>query len=130
MTRRILTLCTFAGAGATVAAGTAFADHNGARGATAPPRMPPASAFSARVDNPWFPLKPGTRYRYTGTKDGKPSRDIVTVTHRTKTIEGVPCVAVNDHLYLRGKLEERTTDWYSQDSKGNVWYFEIGRAHV
>ena len=46
--------------------------------------------FSARVDNPWFPLKPGTRYVYTGVKDGKPSRDVVTVTHRTKTIDGRP----------------------------------------
>ena len=27
---------------------------------------PPASSFSAHVDNPWFPLKPGTRYVYTG----------------------------------------------------------------
>jgi hypothetical protein len=84
--------------------------------------MPPASSFSARVDNPWFPLRPGTRYVYTGVKDGKPSRDVVTVTHRTRTIAGIPCVAVEDRLYLRGKLEERTTDWYSQDRAGNVWY--------
>jgi hypothetical protein len=85
--------------------------------------MPPASDFSARVDNPWFPLEPGTRYVYVGVKDGKPSRDIVTVSHRTKTIAGVPCVVVEDRLYLRGHLGERTTDWYSQDSRGNVWYF-------
>ena len=32
-------------------------------------------------------------------------------------------VVVRDMLYLRGRLEERTTDWYSQDAKGNVWYF-------
>jgi hypothetical protein len=85
--------------------------------------MPPASNFSARVDNQWFPLLPGTRYVYTGVKNGNTSRDVVTVTHQTKTIVGVPCVAVHDRLYLRGRLEERTTDWYSQDSKGNVWYF-------
>jgi hypothetical protein len=79
--------------------------------------------FSARIDNPWFPLKPGTRYVYTGIKDGKPSRDLVVVTHRVRTIQGVPCVAVQDRLWVEGKLHERTTDWYSQDEKGNVWYF-------
>jgi hypothetical protein len=79
--------------------------------------------FSATVDNPWFPLKPGTTYHYVGVKDGKPSREVMTVTRATKTIGGAPCVAVSDRLYIRGRLAERTTDWYSQDSAGNVWYF-------
>ncbi|HEX3227105.1 MAG TPA: hypothetical protein VHQ89_13495 [Gaiellaceae bacterium] len=79
--------------------------------------------FSATVDNPWFPLTPGTTYHYTGVKDGKPSRDVMTVTRQTKTIDGAPCVAVSDKLYLAGRLEEKTTDWYSQDQAGNVWYF-------
>jgi hypothetical protein len=85
--------------------------------------MPPASSFTARIDNTWFPLKPGTRYVYEGVKDGKHSRDVMIVTHRTKLIEGVPCVEVDDRLYESGRLEERTTDWYSQDARGNVWYF-------
>ena len=92
--------------------------------------MPPASSFSAHVTNPWFPLEPGTRWVYTGVKDGKRSRDVVTATHGTKTIDGVPCVAVHDLLYLRGRLEEHTTDWYSQDSKGNVWYFGENTAEL
>jgi hypothetical protein len=79
--------------------------------------------FSARVDNPWFPLEPGTTYRYTGIKEGQPSREVVVVTHQTRTIEGAPCIAVDDRLYVRGKLFERTTDWYTQDRQGNVWYF-------
>jgi hypothetical protein len=81
------------------------------------------SQFSARVDNEWFPLVPGTTYVYVGLKDGKPARDVVTVTHRTITIAGVPCVVIEDRLYLSGRLRERTTDWYTQDRKGNVWYF-------
>jgi hypothetical protein len=93
-----------------------------ASGSPAAPASDP-HGFSARVDNPWFPLKPGTTYTYVGIKDGQPSRDVVVVTHQTRTIQGVPCVAVQDQLYVRGKLHERTTDWYSQDSKGNVWYF-------
>jgi hypothetical protein len=88
------------------------------------------ASFSAHVDNPWFPLVPGTRYFYTGVKDGKPSRDVVTVTHQTRTIAGAPCVVVQDRLYLRGRLAERTTDWYSQDARGNVWYFGENTAEL
>src|SRR5580765_2818565 len=89
-----------------------------------------APGFSARVDNPWFPLRPGTVYVYRGVKDGKASRDVVTVTHRVRTIDGVPCAVVRDRLYLGGKLEERTTDWYSQDRRGNVWYFGEATAEL
>ena len=39
------------------------------------------------MDNPWFPLKPGTTCVYKGTDDkGKPTRDVVTVTSRTKLV--------------------------------------------
>jgi len=83
----------------------------------------PPRGFSAHVDNPWFPLRAGTVYVYRGVKDGKPARDVVTVTHKTVVIDAAPCVVVRDRLYLAGKLEERTLDWYSQDRDGNVWYF-------
>jgi hypothetical protein len=81
------------------------------------------AGFSANVTNPWFPLRPGSIYRYRGVKDGEPSREVMTVTHRTKVIDGAPTVVVSDLLYIRGKLEERTSDYYTQDAKGNVWYF-------
>ena len=99
-----------------------------ASGATPP--LPSPSDFSARVDNPWFPLIAGTTYVYRGVKDGHPSRDVVTVTHRVKTIDGVPCVVIQDRLYLSGSLEERTTEWYSQDKQGNVWYFGEDTAEL
>ena len=82
-----------------------------------------SAGVSARVDNPWFPLLPGTTFTYTGTEDGKVLRDVLRVTHRTATVDGAPCVVVDDRLWVNGRLSERTTDWYSQDSKGNVWYF-------
>ena len=116
----VMVLCALVAGCATVAATHA---------ARIPP-LPPASSFSARVDNVWFPLRPGSRYIYTGVKDAKPARDVVLVTHRTRRIDGVPCVAVSDRLYLRGRLEERTTDWYSQDAKGNVWYFGESTAEL
>jgi hypothetical protein len=86
--------------------------------------------FSAEVTNPWFPLQPGALYRYTGVKDGKPSREVLRVTHRTKTITGVPCVVVDDRLWIGGHLAEKTNDWYSQDVKGNVWYFGEATAEL
>ena len=79
--------------------------------------------FSAQIDNRWFPLTPGTIAVYSGAKDGKQARDVVTVTHETKTIAGAPCRVVHDRLYLNGLLAERTIDWYTQDGAGNVWYF-------
>jgi hypothetical protein len=120
MRKRIFILCAFGAGCASVAA-----TH-----AAGIPPMPPTSNFSARVDNAWFPLRPGSRYVYRGVKDGKPARDVVLITHRTRRINGVPCVAVSDRLYLRGRLEERTTDWYSQDAKGNVWYFGENTAEL
>jgi hypothetical protein len=81
------------------------------------------TGFTANVANPWFPLRPGSVYWYRGVKDGEPSKEVMTVTHRTKTIDGATCVVVSDLLYIRGKLEERTEDYYTQDAKGNVWYF-------
>ena len=82
-----------------------------------------AADFSAEVDNPWFPLEPGTVTVSRGTKDGKPARDVVTVTQQTQVIGGVPTRVVQDRLYLAGRLAESTTDYYSQDKAGTVWYF-------
>ena len=95
----------------------------GAAGGAAGSGLPDPANFAGPVDNPWFPLTPGTTLVYRGTKDGEPSRDVVTVTHATTVIAGVRCIVVHDRLYLRGRLHERTTDWYTQDKQGNVWYF-------
>jgi len=92
--------------------------------------MPKASDFSPRVDNPWYPLRAGSSYVYRGVKDGHPSRDVMTVTHRIRIIDGVPCRVVEDRLYLSGYLGERTTEWYSQDKQGNVWYFGEDTAEL
>jgi hypothetical protein len=79
--------------------------------------------FSARVTNPYYPLRPGMRWEYRGVKDGRRLRDVVTVTSRVERIGGAPCAVVEDRAYLDGRLRESTTDWYSQDAHGVVWYF-------
>jgi hypothetical protein len=87
-------------------------------------------SFSANVDNAWFPLRPGTTYVYRGETDGKPARDVVTVTGRTKIVGGVRCRVVHDRVYLRGRLAERTADYYAQDGRGTVWYFGEDTAEL
>jgi hypothetical protein len=95
-----------------------------------PPPLPPPAEFAPRVDNPWFPLRLGTVLLYRGRKDGEPSRERLAVLSETKTILGVRATVVSDKLYLRGKLEERTRDWYAQDRRGNVWYLGEATAEL
>jgi hypothetical protein len=92
--------------------------------------VPGPSQFVRTVDNPWFPLIPGSSYRYRGSKDGKPAVDVMRVTRRAKTILGIRATVVADRLYLAGKLEERTSDWYAQDRAGNVWYLGEATAEL
>ena len=91
-------------------------------GRTYHPTIDPAT-FSPTVDNPYFPLTPGTVNVYTGTKDGKAALNVFAPTARTAVIDGVTTRVVEDRLYLDGVLEERTSDYYAQDACGNVWYF-------
>jgi hypothetical protein len=79
--------------------------------------------FVSRVDNPYFPLKPGEQRVYTGVKDGKNAHEVFVVTSETKTILGVTCIVIRDTLTLNGRPAEQTDDWYAQDKRGNVWYF-------
>jgi hypothetical protein len=81
------------------------------------------SDFATKIDNKYFPLKPGTTFVYQGNSGGNPERDVMSVTHSTKRIMGVKCVVVKDRVFAKGKLGEKTFDWYAQDKKGNVWYF-------
>jgi hypothetical protein len=86
------------------------------------PNLDPAN-FSPNVDNPYFPLEPGTVYVYGGTEGGKSAVNVLTVTSKTKVIDGVTNRVIEDRVFVNGRLGERTRDYYSQDKAGNVWYF-------
>jgi hypothetical protein len=82
---------------------------------------------SAQIDNPWMPLKPGTRLVYEGTSvedDGTtvPHRIVVNVTDLTKEIAGVRTRVTWDLDYSDGELVEAELALYAQDSSGTVWY--------
>jgi hypothetical protein len=86
-----------------------------------PPKLDPAT-FGGAVVNPYFPLIPGTTYRYKGEVDGERAVDVFTVTSETKEILGVTTTVVTDRLYVKGELVEDTQDWFATDVEGNVWY--------
>ncbi len=74
--------------------------------------------------NPYFPLVVGNDWSYVG---GTETID-VTVTSKTKLIEGVTCVVVNDVVEDDGELIEDTDDWYGQMKNGDTIYMgEVAR---
>ena len=79
--------------------------------------------FTTEIDNPYWPMSPGNRWVYRET-DGKGGvqRVDVTVTDRTKVIDGIEAVVVHDLVTEQGEKVEDTLDWYAQDKDGNVWY--------
>ncbi|MEU4191792.1 hypothetical protein AB0E69_07840 [Kribbella sp. NPDC026611] len=93
------------------------------------PRIKP-SHFSSHVTNPWYPLKVGRTYVYTGTREGQAALDLVVTTSRTRVIDGVRTRVVEDRLYLDNVLAERTSDYFAQDRCGNVWYFGEDTAEL
>src|SRR5262245_22414885 len=83
-------------------------------------KIDPAN-FVDKIDNPFFPLQPGTTFTYQ-SPDGSVV-DVFTVTDQTKTILGVECTVIQDNVFTDGKLSETTLDYFAQDKAGNVWYF-------
>jgi hypothetical protein len=92
-------------------------------GATCPTFNSANFRKSTTINNPYFPLVPGTRFTYKGAVQKTPVVDTVTVTHKTPTIDGVKTIEVRDQVFEAGVLTEDTLDWYGQDDQGNVWYF-------
>jgi hypothetical protein len=109
------------------AGATAWAGGGGLPRGTEPATLDPRD-FTTRIDNPWWPMRPGTRWVYRETApDGTRQRDVVTVTRRTRLIaNGVRARVVRDVATEGGRPVEVTDDWYAQDRAGNVWY--LGEA--
>jgi hypothetical protein len=85
------------------------------------PKLDPGH-FVSVIDNPYFPLPVGRTLIYKGVKDGQTQIDRVTVTPKTKVIEGITATAVHDVARHQGTLLEQTTDYYAQNQHGTVWY--------
>jgi hypothetical protein len=79
-----------------------------------------------RIDNPWFPLVPGTNFVQSGTvlgDDGKlhPHKIVTTVSSVTKMIDGINTLVVFDRDYQDGQLQEAELAFEAQDNRGVVW---------
>lgn len=80
--------------------------------------------FTTTIDNPYWPMEPGTRWTYRETDgQGGEQQVVVTVTTETKRIaNGITARVVRDTVTEDGALVEDTKDWYAQDALGNIWY--------
>ncbi|WP_133059079.1 MULTISPECIES: hypothetical protein [unclassified Nocardioides] len=85
-----------------------------------PTPSPDPADFVAGVDNPWFPLVPGS----TRTYDVSDAHG-----HHTRTVTVVPgpeIAGVATTAQVSHESGAVVTDWFAQDRDGNVWWF--GRA--
>lgn len=86
----------------------------------------PMNIGDAVTPNSFFPLVQGNSWVYEGTfiEDGEEITETinVTVTNKTKLINGITCLVVRDVVTIDGELIEDTDDWFAQDIDGNIWY--------
>ena len=80
--------------------------------------------FTADIDNPYWPMKPGTRWTYREVDpEGEELRVTVVVTTETREIaNGITARVVRDTVFAGGEIVEDTFDWYAQDADGAIWY--------
>jgi len=79
--------------------------------------------FTTEIDNPYWPMAPGTRWVYREIDaEGNEQRVVVTVTDETREVMGIEVRVVHDVVTEDGVPVEDTYDWYAQDADGNVWY--------
>ncbi|MBA3742367.1 hypothetical protein [Sporichthya sp.] len=80
--------------------------------------------FTTDIDNPYWPMSPGSRWVYAETDSAGTKEDIVIeVLQETKRIaNGVVARVVRDTVTEDGVPVEITDDWFAQDKAGNIWY--------
>lgn len=81
------------------------------------------------IDNPYWPLIPGTTYVYAAEAPDECEVDVFTVSSDIKTILGVDALVIYDEAFIDEDCDgigdiraETTQDWHAQDDDGNVWY--------
>ena len=80
--------------------------------------------FTTKIDNPYWPMRPGSRWVYSeGDTQGAKEKVVVEVTDKTKKIaNGIEARVIRDTVSEKGVPVEITDDWYAQDKAGNIWY--------
>jgi hypothetical protein len=88
-----------------------------------PVELDPAT-FTTDIDNPYWPMDPGTRWVYKEIdEEGAEVEVTVVVTEETRELaNGITALVLRDWVVKDGEIIEDTYDWYAQDADGNVWY--------
>jgi hypothetical protein len=68
--------------------------------------------------NPYQPLMPGNRWKLVGAGEAV----TIEVFDKTKLIDGVRCVVLNDVVEVDGVVVEDTDDWFALRNDGAVFY--------
>ena len=118
-----LSIAACGGGEPTAGAGTSSASNRGLPQGSEPVKLNPAD-FTLDIDNPYWPMRPGSEWVYSETEPGgTPQKVVVTVTDKIKTIaNGVKARVIRDVVTEKGTPVEITDDWYAQDGAGNIWY--------
>jgi hypothetical protein len=95
----------------------------GIDGLTIPTPSPDQADFAARVDNPWFPLVPGTVWVYKSFSATQSGRVVATVLRTPREIAGVATTGVRWQTPQHGRSVTIVVRWYAEDTAGNVWWF-------
>ncbi len=80
--------------------------------------------FTTEIDNPYWPMSPGSKWVYIeGDPVGSSEDVVIEVTDKTKMIaNGIEARVIIDTVSENGVPVEITEDWYAQDKDGNIWY--------
>lgn len=90
-----------------------------------PTPSPEPEDFVAEVDNRWFPLPAGAEWVYSVADESTVYELVVTV-EQGPDVLGVATTAVHTEPLAEPEQQVEATartDWYAQDTAGNVWWF-------
>lgn len=122
--RRVLAGAVFAVTVAACGSASEVSPPTGVDELTIPTPSPDPGDFVGRVDNPWFPLKPGTAWTYDVSGSAGERTRTVSVSEGSQEIQGVATTVVHDVVTTTsGRVVSDATDYYAQDESGNVWWF-------
>lgn len=82
-----------------------------------------AARFVPELRLGYFPVGTGLVWTYEGDQNGVPSAEDVRTVATGRAILGVQCTGIEESYYVDGILSGRSTEWYAQDTNGNVWRF-------
>lgn len=91
---------------------------SGVDGLVVPTPDPDPADFVAEIDNPWFPLVPGTRWTY----DDDPATPTTRILVEAVPGPDVAGVATTTRVWTDAGGES-FRDHFAQDRAGNVWWF-------